>query len=129
MDVSRLAVDRINFPDSNLADLKVLVIKARDLPPDSKPRFHRRTIAYSIAAQILRQRLPALRVVVVGEYRFWLEFPDIFSKGPRRVWGLSEAMGDVRQVIDVERCLELRDWWFLNGQDGVEEGSMVIRRE
>jgi len=129
VDVNRLIVDRINHAHSSLVDLKVLVIVPRPLPRKSQLQLHPRTVAYSIAAQIVRQRLSSLRVVVVGEYRFWLEFPDLFSKGPRRVWGLLEALGDARQAIDVERCLGRRDWRFLNGENGVEESSMVIRRE
>ncbi|MCJ1248673.1 hypothetical protein MMC30_005891 [Trapelia coarctata] len=129
VDVNGLIVDHLPYAYSSLTDLKVLIVTPRPAHSDKQPQLHPRTTAYNIAAGILRQRLPGLRVVVVGEYRFWLELPDLFSKGPWRVWGLMEALEDARQAIDVERCLERPDWRFLNGQEGVEESSMIIRRD
>lgn len=129
VNVPALIVDRIKQAHSPLADLRVLVIAPPSAAPASLRLDHPYTAARKIATGILVQRLPRLRVVVVREDRFWREFPDLFSEGPRRVWDLSKAVGDARQAIDVARCLNRRDWRFLNGQDGLEGSSMVIRRE
>ena len=129
VNVPALIVDRIQHAHSPLADLRVRVIAPLSAAQASLRLDHPYTKARKIAAGILVQRLPRLRVVVVEEDRFWLEFPDLFGGGPRRVWDLSKAVGDARQAIDVARCLNRRDWRFLNGQDGLEGSSMVIRRE
>lgn len=112
VNVPLLIVDRINYSQSPLADLRVLVIAPLGAAKAGWRPYHSYTDAKKIATGILCQRLPRVRVVVVGEYRFWLEFPDLFSVGPWRVWGFLEAVGDARQAIDVERCLNRRDWGF-----------------
>jgi len=134
VDISALTIDRIRAVDNSFADLKALVI----IPSAPAPRpacFLKApgdTHEGKLARRLLLQRLPSLRVVVIGGHRFWLESSDREPNGPRRFWYLRDAMDDPIQAQEMERVLDKVDWWFLVPPYGTRlddaVGGMSIKR-
>lgn len=65
-----------------------------------------------IATAIAAQNLPNLRVIAVGEYRFWIEHFGGRTEG-YRVWYLRRALDDLAQSEEIFKIMSKEDWDFL----------------
>lgn len=73
-----------------------------------------------IVTEIATQDLPSLRVVVVGEYKFWLQrlAKENGLSDPRpKVWFLRHALEDPSQESMILRIMDRRDWEFTAERD------------
>ena len=111
-----LRVDQIDRCSQGLKALKVLVLRhsrARrsDLFEPFLPNDISSSRAGRVATAIAAQDLPLLRVIVVGDYRFWVErFP---GRQRRFRWYLRKALEDLSQSQKILRIMDQSDWDFL----------------
>ncbi|MCJ1402088.1 hypothetical protein MMC11_005307 [Xylographa trunciseda] len=137
-DGSELNVDNIGKECYLLKDMKVFVIaslRARRcryrneyLPTDwpteraeylTTPEDYDRQVAGKIAGEITRQALPNLRLLGLGEYRFWID-P---SGHPYKVWRLQDALACPTQARQMTEHLNPIDWKFL--EDPLQSSFMT----
>ena len=78
-----------------------------DLPDDMS------TVRESqIAEEIAHQDLQALRIVVVGRYRYWVQRPKP-DRNDRKIWFLRRALEDPEQEAEILHTMDRDDWEFL----------------
>ncbi|MCJ1282128.1 hypothetical protein MMC26_001451 [Xylographa opegraphella] len=123
IDLRSLIVDTIHPNDSSFHDLRVLIISPDSISNPSKDEKLESRLEYRIAQRISDSHLPCLRIVVVGAYKFWFEFPETDAEEQCRVWDLQEATDDVHQRETMARCLSKEDWVFVTPPFGSEARS------
>lgn len=170
--VSRMRIDQVNLHDlevnriDNVSDglqqLRVLVLQPlaqqvcdysklngiRSVPypyepfgpelPDNVDILNEGKIAQAISAQ----DLPALRIIAVGRYRFWLENLPISKANDschRKVWFLRRALQNAEQEAEILRTVNKEDWQFLAdrsdclaqgaSQEHVRESNRLVYRK
>ena len=126
MFLEALEVDEVRPIDGTLDGLVVLFISPRVLIPEHsellQDTFHLfEEKASGIAESIADQGFPALRVIVIGEYRFWIEIKESRS----RIWPLAEAMRDTKQADDIAKYLTRTDWLFFTPPRRMATGKSV----
>ena len=162
--VHRMRIDQINLADlevnkiddvsDGLQQLRVLILRPlaeqvhdglsgrgiRSLPypyepfgpelPDDVAMLNEGKIAQAIGAQ----HLPALRIIAVGRYRFWVEHLPMYKANdiPRRkVWFLRRALQDAEQEAEILRLVNNEDWQFLSDRSDclAEEAPQELVRQ
>ena len=111
--IEALEVDELRPANGTLDGLVVLIISPRMLQPEqselmSETPLWYKDISSDMAKSIAAQRFPALRVIVIGECRFWIEIKEDRS----RIWPLAEAIQDTKQASDMTKYLTRMDWQF-----------------
>lgn len=157
-----LEVNRIDGMSDGLQQLRILILRPlaeqvrdylssnsiRSLPysyepfgpelPDDVDLLNEGKIAQAIGAQ----DLPALRIIAVGRYRFWLEkLPISNANGShrRKIWFLRHALQNAEQEAEILRVVNKEDWQFLSDrsdclaqeapQEHVREANRLVYRK
>ena len=120
-----LRVDELRPANGTLDGLVVLFIAPR-MPPKLIRRARKTPpylidISNDLAHSIAHQPLPSLRVIVIGEYRFWVEIREDRSK----IWPLTEAICDTKQAEDIAEYLNRKDWQFVTPNYELELGKRL----
>ena len=127
LHLSSLLVDRLDSEEFRLSDLRVLVVRTRVFGDDgssycpSRPFQHARfgpplpedmesCTEGRIAKQLAYQYLPNLRLIAIGDYRFWVQRDDPANK----LWYLRKALMDASQEEVMKATLDQKDWDFLS---------------
>lgn len=141
VDINGLKVNRIDQPCDGLEQLRVLVLRALPEPAKipmghsglgslpyphepfgpSLPDDMNTLKEFQIAKAIANQKLPSLRIISVGRYRFWVQRPADPRGDPTSppattktvVWYLRRALEDPHQESDISRLVRPDDWKFL----------------
>ena len=129
VDMDKLKVDPVDDVRFGLKGLKVFIspssrtsftsygrILPRAVPRHfSKLQFPQRADDFTegrLASELVRQDLPCLRIIIFGEYQFWVErFPNN-EAGPQ-LWYMHTAVADHEQRRKMSECLDEKDWEFL----------------
>ena len=142
--MSKLEIDQVDEPGLGLQVLKILIMPSSETKFDHFDRIVPRINAHHpsdctpchpkdmnhfaegrLASQIAAQKLPCLRIVVIGECKFWIQrFPHSTTKP--RLWYLHEALADPKQWREVHDCLDDKDWAFLQGPPDYQYRDMEM---
>ena len=163
VDLKKLRVDRIDKHEFQFTKLRVLVLRLPPSrahgpwvwtleaepcpkePPLPEPEQMMELPEAVIASQIAAQKLPELRLITVGKYRFWVQHPRRSKKHPptrhkakkerkTQIWFLKRALEDHKQEKRIQKEVTAGDWEFLRDRvDGLCEvgtgGSVVFLRD
>lgn len=132
INIQALEVNKIDERSQGLQQLKVLFLRPlakqvrdpmtgegfRSLPypveffgPDLPANMD--TLRESqIAQEIAAQKLPSLRIIAVGRYKYWVEGKQREASS-RKVWFLRRALEDPQQEAEILRTMDQDDWSFL----------------
>lgn len=69
-----------------------------------------------MAVEIATQKLPSLRMIVVGEYKFWLQRlakGNDHNDGRPKVWFLRRALEDPGEEAVIAQVMDKDDWDFV----------------
>ncbi|MCJ1432016.1 hypothetical protein MMC27_001372 [Xylographa pallens] len=125
--LSNLLVDRLDSEEFRLHELRVLVVRERVIHDEgssycpSRPFQHARfgpplsedmesCTEGRIAKQLAYQYMPNLRLIAIGDYRFWVQRDDPVNI----LWYLRTALMDASQEEVMKATLDQKDWDFLS---------------
>ena len=129
VDMNKLKIDLVDDVRFGLKELRVFISPSSRTLFDSYDRILPKAVSHHfsklrlpqrardftegrLASELAKQNLPCLRIIVFGDYQFWVErFPDN-EAGPQ-LWYMHKAIIDPRQRKKMSECLDANDWDFL----------------